>query len=342
MKKKVVVGMLAVMLAMSACSSGASQGDWENEAAVSETTEIQEATETRETVELEGHIHAYVEEITTAASCETDGVKTFICGCGDSYTETVLAAGHSYENYVFNEDAAYLADGTETSVCSGCDLTDTRTAEGTKLEYTYMDMSVIKHAKSSVNVRNLPCTDGDRLGSLSTNQEVKVTGQCNETGWYRIEFGSAEAYVSNNYLVNEKTTVSQTTASVESGSTNADGGNAGTAETQNTGNDNSNSGDSAAPDSGNTNAGTVVPEPMPEPVPSETVKNPNGYPEMTYAEFEAATNSRESTLAPGTYYLVDTDQTATWGGGTSGGQTEDESGAIIDGDTGEVIRPATP
>lgn len=70
--------------------------------------------------------------------------------------------------------------------------------------YTYADLAQTMYAKSAVNVRDLPSTDGNRLGSLGFAQEVAVTGKCNETGWYRISFGDAVAYVSNNYLLNEK------------------------------------------------------------------------------------------------------------------------------------------
>lgn len=66
--------------------------------------------------------------------------------------------------------------------------------------YTYIDLSTTMYAKSGVNVRSLPSTDGTRLGSLSKNQLVTVTGQCIETGWYRILYNDAEAFVSNKYL----------------------------------------------------------------------------------------------------------------------------------------------
>ena len=88
-------------------------------------------------------------------------------------------------------------------------------------QYTYTDMNATMYAKSSVNVRSLPSADGERLGSLSTNQEVTVTGQCNETGWYRIEFNGSVAYVSNNYLSDtkvEQTTAAPSTPSNDSGS----------------------------------------------------------------------------------------------------------------------------
>ena len=176
--------------------------------------------------ETETHEHSYTETITTDATCTEDGVKTYTCECGDTYTEAIPATGHSFTNYVYNEDATYDADGTETAKCDNCDETDTRTAEGTQLSYTYTDMDATKYAKSSVNVRNMPGTDGDKLGSLSFNQEVKVTGQCNETGWYRIEYSGETAYVSDSYLVDSKVeTAKSETASA--GST-GDAGSAGT------------------------------------------------------------------------------------------------------------------
>ena len=43
------------------------------------------------------HTCEYVEEITKAPTCTEDGVKTFTCECGESYTETIPAA-HTYDN----------------------------------------------------------------------------------------------------------------------------------------------------------------------------------------------------------------------------------------------------
>ena len=94
-------------------------------------------------------------------------------------------------------------------------------------QYTYTDMNVTMYAKSSVNVRSLPSADGERLGSLSTNQEVKVTGQCNETGWYRIEFNGATGYVSNNYLSDSKVEVQTTTAAPSTQGSNDSGSSGG-------------------------------------------------------------------------------------------------------------------
>lgn len=163
------------------------------------------------------HEHNYTETITTEATCETDGEATYTCECGDTYTEPIATQGHVFENYTSNNDATYTADGTETAKCNNCDVTDTRTAEGSMLTYTYTDMDATMYAQKTVNVRSMPSTDGEKLGSLSTNDEVKVTGQCAETNWYRIEYSGGVAYVSNSYLGNDKVVVQASTSTGASG-----------------------------------------------------------------------------------------------------------------------------
>lgn len=56
----------------------------------------------------ETHTHSYTAAVTTAATCETAGVRTYTCSCGDTYTEEIPATGHDY------------ADGTCT-VCGSAD-----------------------------------------------------------------------------------------------------------------------------------------------------------------------------------------------------------------------------
>ena len=76
--------------------------------------------------------------------------------------------------------------------------------EGVAVEkYTYEELSATMYAKSSVNVRDLPCKDGKQLGKLGQYDEVTVTGKCNETGWYRIRYNNGTAFVSGNYLLTE-------------------------------------------------------------------------------------------------------------------------------------------
>lgn len=213
MKRKFILGLMLALTATTLFTGcGNTSADLPESTEAVATVAEAEPTATPEPTEAP-HEHIYTEDVTAEATCETDGVKTFSCECGDSYTEAIPATGHSFTSYVYNEDATYTADGTETATCDNCDETDTRTAEGTMLTYTFHDMSATKYAKSTVNVRNLPDTDGEKVGSLLLNQEVAVTGQCNETGWYRIEFGGNTAYVSDSYLVdNQIETQTESTA----------------------------------------------------------------------------------------------------------------------------------
>lgn len=70
--------------------------------------------------------------------------------------------------------------------------------------YTYSELSQTMYAKSAVNVRDLPNTDGKKIGSLKASQEITVTGKCDQTGWYRFEWNNTTGYVSDRYIVSEK------------------------------------------------------------------------------------------------------------------------------------------
>lgn len=76
-------------------------------------------------------------------------------------------------------------------------------------QYTYTDMSATMYAQQTVNIRDLPDTNGNKIGSLSTNDEITISGQCNETSWYRFEYNGNVAYVSNKYVGENKVEVQQ-------------------------------------------------------------------------------------------------------------------------------------
>ena len=70
--------------------------------------------------------------------------------------------------------------------------------------YTCTEMTQTMYAKSAVNVRDLPSTDGKKIGSLKASQEINVTGKCDQTGWYRFDWNGTTGYVSDKYIVSEK------------------------------------------------------------------------------------------------------------------------------------------
>ena len=85
----------------------------------------------------QAHTHNYTATVTKQPTCTAEGVKTFRCSCGDSYTEAISAAGHVFGAYVYNNDATEAADGTETAACTICGAKDTRTAAGTKIAHVH-------------------------------------------------------------------------------------------------------------------------------------------------------------------------------------------------------------
>jgi hypothetical protein len=63
-------------------------------------------------------------EITKAATCEEDGVKTYTCDdCGETRTETIAALGHEYDDWIEDEEA-----GKHYRVCVN-DENDIETAD---------------------------------------------------------------------------------------------------------------------------------------------------------------------------------------------------------------------
>lgn len=64
------------------------------------------------------HTHSYTSKVTKAATCTADGVKTYTCSCGESYTETIKATGHSYTAKVVKP--TYDAEGYTLHTCSAC------------------------------------------------------------------------------------------------------------------------------------------------------------------------------------------------------------------------------
>ncbi len=133
--------------------------------------------------------------------------------------EEELSSEESAEETEATESVAETVTETQEPVADEA-VIDVKTVSETKTTdagYTYANLSKTMYAKSTVNVRSLPSTSGSKLGSLSKNQEVAVTGQCNETGWYRINYNNGEGFVSNKYLADEPVAAAANVAQAQAG-----------------------------------------------------------------------------------------------------------------------------
>lgn len=137
--------------------------------------------------------------------------------------ETELSTEESTDETEATESVAETVTETQEPVADEA-VIDVKTVSNDKTTdtgYTYSEVSKTMYAKSTVNVRSLPSTSGNKLGSLSKNQEVAVTGQCNETGWYRIAYNNAEGFVSNKYLADEPVAAAAGTKTAQTGTKNS-------------------------------------------------------------------------------------------------------------------------
>lgn len=94
---------------------------------------------------VENHTHSYTAKTTKAATCSAEGVKTYTCSCGDSYTESLAKTAHSYQSVVTKPDCTN--GGYTTYACSCGD--------------TYSDnkTSALGHAYSAVKTYIPTCTE---------------------------------------------------------------------------------------------------------------------------------------------------------------------------------------
>ena len=103
------------------------------------------------------------------------------------------------------EEPTEIVEATETvEETEVMESTEAQTAEADADGYTYETLDQTMYAKSQVNVRSKASQDGEKLGALKANEEVKVTGRCKETGWYRISYAGSTGYVSDKYLTDTK------------------------------------------------------------------------------------------------------------------------------------------
>ncbi|MCD8004935.1 MAG: S-layer homology domain-containing protein, partial [Oscillospiraceae bacterium] len=71
------------------------------------------------------HTHSYTGAVTTAATCTTDGVTTYTCSCGASYTETIPATGHTWDEGTVTLAATRNTEGETLYTCTVCGATKT-------------------------------------------------------------------------------------------------------------------------------------------------------------------------------------------------------------------------
>ena len=142
---------------------------------------------TRYVIEVEAdHVHSYQEVSRTTATCTEDGVTTYRCEtCGDTYTETTPATGHSYtaavtaptctekgyttytctacgDHYTANEVAALGHDYAETTVPATCTENGSVTHTCTRCGNSYTETLPATGHTYTVSGSEATCTEGGK------------------------------------------------------------------------------------------------------------------------------------------------------------------------------------
>ena len=142
---------------------------------------------TRYVIEVEAdHVHSYQEVSRTAPTCTEDGVTTYRCEtCGDTYTETTPATGHSYtaavtaptctekgyttytctacgDHYTANEVAALGHDYAETAVPATCTENGSVTHTCTRCGNSYTETLPATGHTYTVSGSEATCTEGGK------------------------------------------------------------------------------------------------------------------------------------------------------------------------------------
>ena len=66
------------------------------------------------------HAHSYTAKVTKEATCTTEGERIYTCTCGDRYTETIPATGHSESAWIIDKAATAIENGSKHTECTTC------------------------------------------------------------------------------------------------------------------------------------------------------------------------------------------------------------------------------
>ena len=149
------------------------------------TTEAADKTTEKadKTTQEPTHSHSYQSTVTKQATCTDNGVMTFTCACGDTYTEVINATGHSWKEKV--TPASQSAAGSLANECSKCGKTEViktipqiATIVLTETKYDY---------NGTVRMPNVIVMDqSGNLLTEGTDYTVYTGNNCKDVGQYKV------------------------------------------------------------------------------------------------------------------------------------------------------------
>lgn len=135
--------------------------------------------------------HTYTSQVTKEPTCTEEGIMTFTCECGKTYTETIPMKGHTYEDQVTKPDCTHMGYTTHTCTVCGHSYQDSfvdalghdceaKTVAATCTGYGYTENACkhcdyqyiseitqpLGHKGELVNAKEATCTEDGYTGDL--------------------------------------------------------------------------------------------------------------------------------------------------------------------------------
>ena len=164
-----------------------------------------------------GHTHKYESEITNEATCTDAGLLTYICECGDNYTEQISPLGHSYNSEIIG------ATCTEAGLCIyTCACGDSYTETSAPLGHSY-NCEIAEATCTEAGLRTYTCACGDgyteTIEPIGHKYDCEMTpATCTEMGYYTYTCKCGDSYqeaieaLGHNYKLKTSTTPTCTKA----------------------------------------------------------------------------------------------------------------------------------
>lgn len=108
-------------------------------------------------LDYEEHTHSYTSEVTKQPTCTSSGVRTYTCDCGDSYTETISATGHTEETIPAVAPTCEATGSTAGKKCSVCGTVIVAQQTVAKLGHNYVSAVTKEPTCTEKGVRTYTC-----------------------------------------------------------------------------------------------------------------------------------------------------------------------------------------
>lgn len=151
------------------------------------------------------HKHDYTSEVTTEATHLTEGVMTFTCECGDTYTETIAKTEeHNYEKMVTEPTCTAKGYTTYTCECGNSYVNNYTN----KLEHDYTSEITTEPTHLTEGVKTFICECGDTytetIAKLTahTYKEAVTAPTCTTEGYTTYICECGDTYTDNKTAAN--------------------------------------------------------------------------------------------------------------------------------------------